>query len=41
MILLTLTFVVAVLLAMYGVPMARRAALKFGIGRTRLHSWPN
>ena len=31
MILLTLTFVVAVLLAMYGVPIARRAALKFGI----------
>ena len=31
MILLTLTFVVAALLSIYGVPMARRAALKFGI----------
>src|SRR5919107_1947075 len=31
MILLTLTFVVAALLSMYGVPIARRAALKFGI----------
>ena len=31
MILLTLTFMVAVLLSMYGVPIARRAALKFGI----------
>jgi UDP-GlcNAc:undecaprenyl-phosphate GlcNAc-1-phosphate transferase len=31
MILLTLTFIVAALLSMYGVPIARRAALKFGI----------
>lgn len=31
MILLFLTFAVAVLLSLYGVPMARRAALKFGI----------
>lgn len=31
MILLTLTFVVAMLLSIYGVPIARRAALKFGI----------
>ncbi|MEP7150568.1 MAG: MraY family glycosyltransferase [Nitrospira sp.] len=31
MILLTLTFMVAATLSMYGVPMARRAALKFGI----------
>jgi UDP-GlcNAc:undecaprenyl-phosphate GlcNAc-1-phosphate transferase len=31
MILLALTFVVAALLSMYGVPIARRAALKFGI----------
>ncbi len=31
MILLTLTFVVAALLSTYGVPIARRAALKFGI----------
>lgn len=31
MILLTLTFMVAALLSMYGVPIARRAALKFGI----------
>jgi UDP-GlcNAc:undecaprenyl-phosphate/decaprenyl-phosphate GlcNAc-1-phosphate transferase len=31
MILLTLTFIVATLLSMYGVPIARRAALKFGI----------
>lgn len=31
MILLALTFMVAMLLAMYGVPIARRAALKFGI----------
>ncbi|HNV24962.1 MAG TPA: MraY family glycosyltransferase, partial [Nitrospira sp.] len=31
MILLALTFLVAVLLSVYGVPIARRAALKFGI----------
>ncbi|MDP9131779.1 MAG: undecaprenyl/decaprenyl-phosphate alpha-N-acetylglucosaminyl 1-phosphate transferase [Nitrospirota bacterium] len=31
MILLVLTFIVAALLSMYGVPIARRAALKFGI----------
>ena len=31
MILLTLTFVVAMLLSIYGVPIARLAALKFGI----------
>ncbi|MBA5873372.1 MAG: hypothetical protein GDA66_02310 [Nitrospira sp. CR1.2] len=31
MILLALTFMVAMLLAMYGVPIARRAAMKFGI----------
>ena len=31
MILLALTFMVATLLSMYGVPMARRAALNFGI----------